>query len=133
MEASAGERTSVPDAAIGGAAYAALFVLGLATGLLTCFHFSASVAGFPVGVLVAIAFTFAVCWLGGLGMRTKMGAAAPAAGWILVAMILAVQRPEGDLVITNTAAGLGLLFGGTAAAGAAVGLAPSAWLRRTPR
>lgn len=117
-------------AALTGAAYASLFLLGVVVAVLGCFHFTASVAGIPVGAVVAIGANFAMCWLGGLGMRSKLGAAFPAAGWLLVAMAFAVARPEGDVVVTSTNLGLVFLFGGTVAAGIGIGVAPSAWLQR---
>lgn len=114
--------------ALTGATYAALVLLGAAVGTLGCFHFSAEVFGVPIGAVAAIVVNFFMCWLGGLAMRSKLGAALPAAGWMLAALVFAVQRPEGDVVVGNSAVGLTFLFGGTVAAGVGIGLAPSAWM-----
>lgn len=121
-------------AVVTGAAYAALFLLGSVVGVLGCFHFSVTAFAVPVGVGVAIAGNLAMCWLGGRAMGSKLGAAVPAAGWMLAAIVLAVERPEGDIVVTNTGPGLGFLFGGTVVAGIGIGLAPSRWtVARTGR
>lgn len=133
MQHRTGRLSSDLLAVITGAAYAALFVLGAAVGVLGCFHYSAAVAGLPIGAVLAIAGNFVMCWVGGRAMRSKLGAAVPAAGWVLTAMVFAVQRPEGDIVVTSTAVGLAFLFGGTVAAGVGIGVAPSAWLRRAGR
>lgn len=119
--------------ALTGATYAALVLLGAVVGLLGCFHFSLEVLEVPVGVVAAILVNFFMCWLGGLAMRSKLGAVLPGAGWMLAAWVFAVQRPEGDVVVGNSTVGLTFLFGGTVAAGVGIGLAPSAWMARHTR
>jgi hypothetical protein len=41
-------------------------------------------------------------------------------GWLAVVLVLAVQRPEGDLVVANNVAGKVWLFAGTALVGACI-------------
>lgn len=133
MEHRSSRPSSELFASLTGAAYAALFLLGAVVGVFGCFHFSVAAFGVPVGTVLAIIVNLLMCWLGGLGMQSKLGAALPAAGWLIVAMAFAVQRPEGDVVVTNSAVGLTYLFGGTVAAGVGIGVAPAAWTRRIGR
>jgi hypothetical protein len=41
-------------------------------------------------------------------------------GWLAVVLVLAGQRPEGDLVVANNVAGQVWLFAGTALVGACI-------------
>ncbi|MQA86875.1 MAG: hypothetical protein GEV03_20150 [Streptosporangiales bacterium] len=130
MRATDGQFSDHGFAVLTGAAHAALFLLGALVGMFGCFYFAETVVGVPIGTVLGIGANFVMCWLGGLGMRSKLGAALPAAGWLVVAMAFAAGRPEGDIVVTSTGLGLTFLFGGTVAAGVGIGAAPSAWLRQ---
>jgi hypothetical membrane protein len=100
--------------AIAAVGYVLLFVLGALQGLIGSFNYSRS----PVP-LVAIIFAvviFATCVLAGWGMRTLGGGLAPAIGWIIASFVLSMGRPNGSIIITNTAAGQWYLYGGSLAA-----------------
>ena len=100
-------------------AYLALFLLGLMQGLIGTFQYSRGPAPlapvlFDLGILVT-------CVLGSWGMRTALGGVLPAAGWLLVTLVLSSVSAGGSVVITNTPAGKWFLFGGAVcAAGGAV-------------
>lgn len=107
-------------AVVTGAVYGVLFVLGIFLGIYGAFFFSVSLWVLPAGAIAGIVVNFVACRVAGLVMRTRMGAALPAAGWLLAVVVLAAKRSEGSLIITGTTAGYVFLFGGTAAAVAAV-------------
>lgn len=91
------------------AVYAALVLLGLLTGVA-----GTLVQGgwFPLGLLLALAAAGGLFWGGATLCRTKVGAAAPAAGWVLAVLLTTSSRAEGDFLY---AAGIGsyvYLFGG---------------------
>lgn len=113
-------------ARLSGAAYGALLVLGFVVGVYGAFSYSAVPAlGVPWGAVATIVANFLMCWLAGRGMGGRLGAAAPFAGWIVAAVLLSVQRADGDLVITAAPGGYLFIFGGTAAAAVAVALTRS--------
>ncbi|MBO0775864.1 MAG: hypothetical protein J2P34_06075 [Actinobacteria bacterium] len=110
-------------------AYALLFLLGLLQGLIGCFQFGGTVGPVPLAALVLCAALFATCLLGGLGMRSAAGAFAPAAGWFLASVGLALPTGGGSVIVTNTTAGLWYLYGGAIVAVVAIVLAFTAWTR----
>ncbi|MCA1823197.1 MAG: DUF6113 family protein [Mycobacteriales bacterium] len=81
------------------------------------------------GVLLAMVGNYLLCCYGGRAARTLTGGALPALAWLAVAMYVGAGRAEGDVVLTNSLAGVGFLVLGTLAA--AVGVARS--LRRPRR
>lgn len=93
--------------------YVVLAVLGAvaaAAGAL------AQSAWFPGGLLLALAGATGLFWGGAKLCRTKVGAIAPGAVWMVTVWLLTVPRPEGDLLF---GAGLGsyvFLLGGSLAA-----------------
>jgi hypothetical protein len=117
--------------AIAAACYVVLFVLGALQGLIGCFNYSRS----PVP-LVAISFAvliFVTCVLAGWGTRTFGGGLAPALGWIITSLVLSMGRPNGSIIITNTAAGQWYLYGGSLAAVTGTVAAYILWVRARPR
>jgi hypothetical protein len=71
---------------------------------------------FPVGLLLALAGAVGLFWGGAKLCRTRVGAVAPAAGWVVTVLLLTAPRPEGDFVF---GAGIGsyvFLYGGMLAA-----------------
>lgn len=109
------------SAAIAGAAYGMLLLLGVVVGVYgAVYHASLSVWRVPVGALVAVAAVFLVCRAAGLLLRTRPAALLPAVGWLVAVVALSSRRPEGDLLITGSAGGYVLLFGGAVAAAVAV-------------
>jgi hypothetical protein len=114
-------------AAVSGAAYLMLFLLGIAQGVLGCFYYASSPAP-----LIAIAFAVGIgvtCVLGGWGMRGAAGALMAAIGWLAASFVLATGTKGGSVVITNSGAGKWFLFGGAAAAAAGTLAAFALWSR----
>jgi hypothetical protein len=114
----AAQRTSPrAEAFVTGGAYALLFLLGLAEGVLGAFHHSRAVAG---GVpLAAIGFAVVIgvtCGLAGWAMGTMTGALVAAIGWFLASFGLAMPDTGGSVIIANTTAGQWYLYGGAVCA-----------------
>jgi hypothetical protein len=99
-------------------AYLALFLLGLAQGVIGTFQYSRGPA--PLASILFDLGILATCVLGSHGMRTAAGGVLPAVGWFLATLLLSSASSGGSILITDTAAGQWFLFGGaiTAAAGA---------------
>jgi hypothetical protein len=76
---------------------------------------------------------FATCVLAGWGMRTFGGGLAPAIGWIIASFVLSMGRPNGSIIITNTAAGQWYLYGGSLAAATGAAAAYILWVRPRSR
>lgn len=120
--------------AVSAGAYAMLFLLGLAQGVLGSFQYSravlggvpAAAIGFALGILVT-------CVLGGWAMRGLPGALVPAVGWFVASFVLAMPDAAGNVIIANTSAGQWYLYGGSAGALAGVGSAFFTAPRRPPR
>jgi hypothetical protein len=113
------------------AGYVLLFVLGAVQGLIGSFLYSSG-----PGVLVAIVFDvaiFATCVLAGWGTRTFGGGLLPAVGWIIVSFVLSMPRPNGSVIIANTAQGQWYLYGGSLAAAAGAAVAFTFRTRSQPR
>lgn len=85
---------------------------GAVAGLLGSFLHPLTVARLPVGLLLALALTAAVVVTAGL-LLGRPGSAAAALGWLAVVLVLASQRPEGDLVVPASGLGYTWLLGGT--------------------
>jgi hypothetical protein len=93
--------------------YVALGVLGLLVGAAGAL---VQADWLPAGLVLALAASAGVFWGGTKLCRTKMGAGAPGAGWVVAVMLLTASRPEGDFMF---AAGIGsyvYLLGGMFAA-----------------
>jgi uncharacterized protein DUF6113 len=106
-------------------AYAALFVLGMVQGLIGTFQYSRG----PVP-LAAILFDLGIlvtCVLASWGMRTALGGVLPAAGWLLVTLVLSSAPAGGSVIVTATPAGEWFLFGGAVAAVAGGAYAFARW------
>jgi hypothetical protein len=120
----------------------ALLAAGLLLGVLGAFLVPERVFGVPwPGAAVAALGNLALCFLGGRGTRTRLGATAPAVGWFVVAIFASMQRPEGDLVIPGTVpnapalgyAGLAFFVAGAIAAAVGVVAGPPRASRRSAR
>ncbi|MDT0265446.1 DUF6113 family protein [Streptomyces sp. DSM 44915] len=104
------------------AAYLGLGVLGFLTGVAG----SLTQGGwFPLGVLLALAGTAGLFWGGALLTRTRVGAAAPAGGWVLAVLVLTMTRPEGDYVYAAGASSYLYLLGGMTVGVVCATLAPT--------
>jgi len=112
------------------ATYIALFLFGVAQGLLGSFYYGAGPAP-----LASICFDLAIvgtCLLGAWGTQHALGGFVPAAGWFLAAFVLASGTHSGTVIVTATSAGEWFLFGGAIGAmiGAVAGF--SLWGRQRP-
>ncbi|HLZ37032.1 MAG TPA: DUF6113 family protein [Mycobacteriales bacterium] len=109
------------------ATYAVLTLLGAVLGVLGAFLSPAipRVLGVPapVGAVVALLGNAVGGVAAGRGGRGRSGAGALALGWAASAIGLGLVRPEGDLVVTNSAGGVAFLLSGVL--GAAVAVAAS--------
>jgi hypothetical protein len=109
------------------AAYVALFVLGIVQALIGTFQYSRG-----PGPLAAICFDVAIlatCVLGSWGMRTGLGGVLPAAGWLLVTLVLSSAPAGGSVIVTATPSGEWFLFGGALSAVAGAVWAFARWSR----
>lgn len=103
-------------------AYAGLVALGLVAGVAGAL---VQAGWFPLGLLLALGGAAGLFWGGALLTRTRVGAAAPAGGWVLAVMLLTATRPQGDFIFASGVGSYLFLFGGMALAGACVALAPA--------
>lgn len=93
--------------------YVLLAVLGvLAAGAGALVHDG----WFPGGLLLALAGTVGLFWGGAKLCRTRVGAVAPAVGWVVTVLLLTAPRPEGDFVFGAGTGSYVFLFGGMLAA-----------------
>ncbi len=118
------------DAPTLGSAYAALFVLGLAEGVIGCFQFSWSAGPVPVAALISCAAIFLTCLLAAWGMGSPLGGLVPALGWFAAALVLSLPTSAGSVIVTNTAAGRWFLYGGAVSAGLGMALSFRGRFRR---
>jgi Family of unknown function (DUF6113) len=95
-------------------AYVALFVLGMILGLIGTFQYSRGPA--PLTSILFDLAILATCVLASWGMRTALGGVLPAAGWLLVTLVLSSAPAGGSVIVTATPAGEWFLFGGALAA-----------------
>lgn len=116
--------------AITAVGYVLLFVLGALQGMIGSFNYSRSPV--PLLAIVLALVIFATCVLAGWGMGTFGGGLAPAIGWIIASFVLSMGRPNGSIIITNTAAGQWYLYGGSLAAVAGAATAYIRWARSRP-
>ena len=100
-----------------GAAYAVLFLLGAAEGLIGSFQYSRAA---PIAAIGFCVLLLATCLAGAWAMRSVTGALVPAVGWMLASFLLAMPVSAGSVIITNSAAGKWDLYGGSATAVAGV-------------
>lgn len=118
------------EAFVSGGAYGVLAVAGAMAGLLGSFYHAVDVGPIPAFAIAFALLNLGAFRLGGWAMGTRLGAVAPALAWLLVVIFMSSRRPEGDLVISGSAAGYVYLLGGSIAAVLAVVRSRSAtsWL-----
>ena len=104
------------EAFVSGGAYGVLAVGGAVLGLLGSFYHAVGVGPLPVLAIAFALLNFGTLRLAGWAMGTRLGAVIPGLGWLLVVIFLSSKRPEGDLVISASAAGYVFLLGGAIAA-----------------
>ena len=114
----AAQRSSARSAAfISGGAYAVLFLLGLAEGVLGSFQYSrADIGGVPLSAIGFAVALFVTCWLASRAMQGLPGALMPAIGWFVASFVLAMPNTGGSVIIANTTAGEWYLYGGAVCA-----------------
>jgi Family of unknown function (DUF6113) len=110
-----------------GAAYAALFLVGVVEGLIGSFQYSRMA---PLGAIVFCLVLLATCLLGSWAMRSVSGALCPAIGWIVASFVLSMPVASGSVIITNSTAGKWYLYGGAVCALSGVGVSFGVWARR---
>jgi hypothetical protein len=113
------------------AAYLVLFLLGAVQALIGTFQYSRG-----PGSLVAICFALAIlatCLLGSWGMRAAPGGVLPAAGWILLTVLLGTSSSGGSVLVADTTQGKWFLFGGTICAAGGAVIAFAKWTRARRR
>jgi hypothetical protein len=103
-----------------GLAYGVLAVLGVLLGVIGSFEFSWEFGSVPVAAILLSVVNLAAFRAAGWAMESKLGAVVPAILWLIILIVLSSRRPEGDLVVTGTAAGYVYMFGGAVAALAAI-------------
>jgi hypothetical protein len=94
-------------------------VAGATAGVLGSFVHPLEVGRVPVGLVVGLALSGSVVVLARL-LAGRSAALSAAVGWLAAVLVLAGQRPEGDLVVANNVAGQVWLFAGTALVGACI-------------
>jgi hypothetical protein len=107
------------------ATYVVLVWLGVLAGTIGTFLVPGMTVGGFLGLstLVAVAGNAFLGLLGGFGVGTTAGAAAPLAGWIAVVLAVNVYFPGGDVIIPGALggapdvvhAGFAFMIGGVAA------------------
>lgn len=104
------------------AGHVAAVAAGGAVGVLGSFVHPLTWFGLPYGLLLGLVLTAALVVSAGIAARSRTGALAAFAGWLVAVGLLSVQRSEGDLVVPATALGYCWLLGGTVVAGLALAL-----------
>jgi hypothetical protein len=107
-------------ALVTGSGYALLFVFGALEGVIGCFFYSGTIGPVPAAALAFAAAVLMTSVLAAWGMQTPAAGLMPAVGWFAASFVLAMATPGGSVVITNTAAGMWYLYGGSACAAAGV-------------
>ncbi|MBO3750830.1 hypothetical protein J5X84_32560 [Streptosporangiaceae bacterium NEAU-GS5] len=126
-----------PDAgaaAVTGAAYGTLVMLGLILGVIGGLEHSWYVQGIPVAAVGWVLALFALPYSIGRLTKSRMAPLVLVVAWLLMSFVLAGRRPEGDLAIAADASGYLYLYGGAVAVVLAVVLSPSrgpSWLLRS--
>ncbi|MFI0230439.1 DUF6113 family protein [Streptomyces sp. NPDC017086] len=98
-----------PPSAGRSAALAGLLLLGAAVGLAGSL---VQPAWFPGGLLLALAGTAGLFLGGAYATRSRGGALAPAAGWVVAVILLTTTRPEGDFLFGAGGGSYLFLLGG---------------------
>jgi hypothetical protein len=86
-----------------------LFVLGFVVGVCGAFEYREKA---PLGLIVSLLAEGSVVVAAGINCRSRFAAALPAAAWVVTALLGAIERPEGDVVIPADNLGYAYLLGG---------------------
>ncbi|HST63572.1 MAG TPA: hypothetical protein VLM05_00150 [Mycobacteriales bacterium] len=92
-------------------------VAALALAVVECFLVPLRIGSVPLPVVVplAMAGNILLARLAGRWTGSVVGAAAPPVLWLLVVIVLALPRAEGDLIVPGSLTGLVFLFAGAVA------------------
>lgn len=101
--------------------YAAGLVVGMLLSLVTAFFVPTTVGPVSVGVVLAVLSIGPYVHAFGRAMRSSLAAAVPGLAWFATTMYFATKRPEGDLVVTGSVAGLLFLLLGMVSATVGIG------------
>ncbi len=71
-------------------------------------------ATLPTGTVLGVLAAGGVAFCAGVLTRSRLGAVAPAAGWLISGLMLSQPRPEGDVLIGGAGMDYGFLVGGLA-------------------
>lgn len=113
----------VPEARRGWRAVEVVSTVVLAVVAAACGLAGAFVQGArPGGTLLALAATAATMILARRWAPNRIAVGLIGAAWLAPVIVVAVNRPEGDVVIASGVEGLVFLFGGVLCIGVAVGL-----------
>ena len=115
------------------ASFALLAILGLVVGVVGAFAHAIQLRflgiSWPVGVIIMLVLLATSGRVGGLVTGSRWGPAAVIVPWLLVTLVFAAQRPEGDLVLVSDWISRSYLYGGFVLVGLLLAL-PPAPLRR---
>ncbi|NEE00521.1 DUF6113 family protein [Phytoactinopolyspora halotolerans] len=75
-----------------------------------------------IGLFLAIGAAVGVCVLSRRVARSRLGIGVVGLSWLVPVLILAQQRPAGDVVIASDATGLVFLFGGAIGVAVTLGM-----------
>jgi hypothetical protein len=92
-------------------------VAAVALAVLECFLVPLRIGSVPVPIVVplAMAGNILLARLAGRWTGSVAGAAVPPVLWLVVVVVLALPRAEGDLIVPGTLTGLVFLFAGAVA------------------
>jgi hypothetical protein len=92
-------------------------VAAAALAVLECFLVPLRIGSvpFPIVVPLAMAGNILLARLAGRWTGSVVGAAVPPVLWLVVVIVLALPRAEGDLIVQGTLTGLVFLFAGAVA------------------
>ena len=123
------------DKTLFGATMVVLLALGVLLGLVGAFLSPAEPhvlhVPVPVGVLIAV-FSNLIVGIGAAwGTGTRLAPAVTGFAWGIVAFVMGVRRPDGDLVVPGSGwHGVAYLYLGLIAAAVAIGVGPEGLRRR---
>ena len=110
--------------------YLALFLFGIAQGLLGAFYYAAGPD--PLAALGFDAVILASCMFGAWGTGQAAGAFVPAVGWFIATFVLASGTSGGSVIVTASTAGEVFLYGGALCAVIGAVACFTMWARRKP-
>lgn len=108
-------------------------VVGMLIAIVTAFFVPAGEGVASLGVAATVLLLGPYAHVLGRALRSSGAAALPCVTWLVVTMLLASTRPEGDLVVTGSAEGLAFLLLGTVSGAVGIGTVRSGIARSDRR